>query len=89
MALGADEDSFTLVFSSSFIQAAAALTLYLAASISTKAKDKYAQVTTKKKTITKMTGKLRDTYVDENRHLAYEQLTSAPDLCSKGVKCRV
>jgi len=46
MALGADEDYPTLVFSSFFLRAAAALTLYLAASISTKAKDEYAQVTT-------------------------------------------
>ena len=54
--LRANEDSSTLVFSSSFLRAAAALTLYLAASISTKAKDEYAQVTTKKKTSTKMIG---------------------------------
>ena len=89
MALGDDEDSLTLVFSSSFLRVAVALTFCLAASISTKAKDEYAQVTTKKKMSTKMTGKLKDTYNDENRRLAYEQPASASDLRSKGVKCRV
>jgi len=46
MALGANDDPPTLVFYSSFLRVAVALTLCLAASISTSAKDKYARVTT-------------------------------------------
>ena len=72
-----------------FLQVATTLTLCLVASISTKAKNEYAQVTTKKKMSAKMTGKLGNTYNDENKHLAYRQPASAPDLHSKGVKCLV
>ena len=50
-ALEADEDSPTLVFSSFFLWAAVVLILCLAASISIKAKDEYAQVMTKRKRV--------------------------------------